>query len=351
MSHLLLVEDDAGVAKLLALAMRSLGHTVTVAPDGYAGLDALDRETVDVVLLDVMMPGIDGFETARRMRVRSQVPIVMLTARSDPVDIVAGLECGADDYVTKPAEPRVLDARVKAILRRATPAPEDVVVHRIGDLVLDPGARKLSRGASEVPLTPTEFDVAHELRTPTAALLASAESLAHPETRDVASGLVIPQLRRLAGLTEDLLEISRLDAGRAAVVPSQVDLVDLVREVVDETGRPVDVALSAPAELPVELDPARTRVVVRNLVATACSTAPRRSPCGWARPWGRRSCPSPTPARGCRPTCASACSTGSPAATRPGTAPRPAWGWPSPARTPACSAARSTWAPTGPPSP
>lgn len=163
MSHLLLVEDDAGVAKLLALAMRSLGHTVTVAPDGYAGLDALDRETVDVVLLDVMMPGIDGFETARRMRVRSQVPIVMLTARSDPVDIVAGLECGADDYVTKPAEPRVLDARVKAILRRATPAPEDVVVHRIGDLVLDPGARKLSRGASEVPLTPTEFDVLAEL--------------------------------------------------------------------------------------------------------------------------------------------------------------------------------------------
>ena len=163
MSHLLLVEDDAGVAELLALAMRSLGHTVTVAPDGYAGLDALDRETVDVVLLDVMMPGIDGFETARRMRVRSQVPIVMLTARSDPVDIVAGLECGADDYVTKPAEPRVLDARVKAILRRATPAPEDVVVHRIGDLVLDPGARKLSRGASEVPLTPTEFDVLAEL--------------------------------------------------------------------------------------------------------------------------------------------------------------------------------------------
>lgn len=163
MSHLLLVEDDAGVAELLALAMRSLGHTVTVAPDGYAGLDALDRETVDVVLLDVMMPGIDGFETARRMRARSQVPIVMLTARSDPVDIVAGLECGADDYVTKPAEPRVLDARVKAILRRATPAPEDVVVHRIGDLVLDPGARKLSRGASEVPLTPTEFDVLTEL--------------------------------------------------------------------------------------------------------------------------------------------------------------------------------------------
>lgn len=163
MSHLLLVEDDAGVAKLLALAMRSLGHTVTVAPDGYAGLDALDKQTVDVVLLDVMMPGIDGFETARRMRARSQVPIVMLTARSDPVDIVAGLECGADDYVTKPAEPRVLDARVKAILRRATPAPEDVVVHRIGDLVLDPGARKLSRGASEVPLTPTEFDVLAEL--------------------------------------------------------------------------------------------------------------------------------------------------------------------------------------------
>lgn len=112
-------------------------------------------------------------------------------------------------------------------------------------------------------------DVAHELRTPTAALLASAESLAHVETRDEASALVIPQLRRLAGLTEDLLEISRMDAGRAVVVPSRVDLVDLVREVLDETGRPGDVTLDAPAWLPVELDPARTRVVVRNLVANA----------------------------------------------------------------------------------
>lgn len=111
-------------------------------------------------------------------------------------------------------------------------------------------------------------DVAHELRTPTAALLASAESLAHGETRDEASALVIPQLRRLAGLTEDLLEISRMDAGRAVVVPSRVDLVDLVREVLSEAGRD-DVTLDAPAWLPVELDPARTRVVVRNLVANA----------------------------------------------------------------------------------
>lgn len=163
MSRLLLVEDDAGVAELLALALTALGHAVTIAPDGFAGLDALAREPVDVVLLDVMMPGIDGFETARRMRATSQVPIVMLTARSDPIDIVAGLECGADDYVTKPAEPRVLDARVKAILRRSVPGPEAVAAHVIGDLHLDLAGRRLLRGDEEVPLTPTEFDVLAEL--------------------------------------------------------------------------------------------------------------------------------------------------------------------------------------------
>ncbi len=112
-------------------------------------------------------------------------------------------------------------------------------------------------------------DVAHELRTPTAALLASAEALEHPETRDEAAVLIAPQLRRLAGLTEDLLEISRMDAGRAHVEPSRIDLMDLVNEVIDDCGRPTDVSLVGCFPLEVSTDPARLRVIVRNLVANA----------------------------------------------------------------------------------
>ncbi len=112
-------------------------------------------------------------------------------------------------------------------------------------------------------------DVAHELRTPTAALLASAEALEHPETRDEAAVLIAPQLRRLAGLTEDLLEISRMDAGRAHVEPSRIDLMDLVNEVIDDCGAPSDVRLVGCFPLEVSTDAARLRVIVRNLVANA----------------------------------------------------------------------------------
>lgn len=112
-------------------------------------------------------------------------------------------------------------------------------------------------------------DVAHELRTPTAALLASAEALEHPETRDEAAVLVAPQLRRLASLTEDLLEISRMDAGQAPVVRSRIDLMDLIAEVIAESGAPADVDVDGPAPVQISTDPARLRVVVRNLVANA----------------------------------------------------------------------------------
>ncbi len=112
-------------------------------------------------------------------------------------------------------------------------------------------------------------DVAHELRTPTAALLASAEALENPATRDEAAPLVAPQLRRLSTLTEDLLEISRMDAGRATLIRSWVDVVDLIREVVAETGRPAEVTVVAPGALAAEVDAARLRVAVRNLIANA----------------------------------------------------------------------------------
>jgi len=162
MSQVLLVEDDAGVAELLALALRSLGHSVTTAEDGLAGLEAAARNRFDVMLLDVMMPGIDGFETARRLRAASILPIIMLTARSDPIDIVAGLECGADDYVTKPAEPRVLDARIKAVLRRTTPQGPDATL-RLGSLWIDTLAMTVTRDGEPVCLTPTELRLLVEL--------------------------------------------------------------------------------------------------------------------------------------------------------------------------------------------
>lgn len=176
MSVLLLVEDDPGVAEALRLALTSLGHQVELAPDGPAGLAALAQRHFDVMLLDVMMPGIDGFETARRVRAGSLLPIIMLTARSDPIDIVAGLECGADDYVTKPVEPRVLDARIKAVLRRAVPAGRNVSL-AFGDLVIDPDAMTVTRGGEPVALTPTELRLLLELAEHTGQVLSRHQLL------------------------------------------------------------------------------------------------------------------------------------------------------------------------------
>ncbi|SNU01934.1 DNA-binding response regulator, OmpR family, contains REC and winged-helix (wHTH) domain [Ruaniaceae bacterium KH17] len=162
MSSLLLVEDDPGVAEALRLALVSLGHRVELAETGEAALDAVGQRDFDVMLLDVMMPGIDGFETARRVRLGSLLPIIMLTARSDPIDIVAGLECGADDYVTKPVEPRVLDARVKAVLRRAAPAGSEGLL-RFGELAINRAAMTVTRAGEPVSLTPTELRLLLEL--------------------------------------------------------------------------------------------------------------------------------------------------------------------------------------------
>jgi DNA-binding response OmpR family regulator len=159
MTRLLLVEDDAAVAEALSLALRGLGHDVTVADSGERAIATLfgGGPSVEAVLLDVMLPGIDGFEVCRQVRARSMVPVVLLTARGDPVDVVVGLEVGADDYVVKPVEPRVVDARVKAILRRVTtpPEPSDPTM-RIGHLVVDPLAMTAAWDGADVPLTATE---------------------------------------------------------------------------------------------------------------------------------------------------------------------------------------------------
>jgi len=154
--RLLLVEDDEALAEALSLALRALGHDVVHAPTGERALATLDQ--ADFVLLDVMLPGIDGFEVCRRIRASSRLPIVLLTARGDPIDIVAGLECGADDYVVKPAEPRVLDARIKAIGRRAVPTTVPAAMPlRAGYLEIDAAAMSVTRDGTELALTATEI--------------------------------------------------------------------------------------------------------------------------------------------------------------------------------------------------
>jgi two-component system, OmpR family, response regulator MtrA len=158
MTTVLLVEDDPAARQGLELALRRLGYDVRSAADGAAALrDAGEaREApVDVVVLDVMLPGVDGFEVCRRLRKDSDVPVIMLTARGDDFDIVGGLEAGADDYVVKPVEPRVLDARIRAVLRRT--ARPGSPAETYGELVIDRASLIVRQAGQEVLLSPTEL--------------------------------------------------------------------------------------------------------------------------------------------------------------------------------------------------
>jgi two-component system, OmpR family, response regulator MtrA len=155
MATVLLVEDDPAARQALELALRRLGYDVRLAETGEAALESISGTALDVVVLDVMLPGVDGFEVCRRLRRDSDVPVIMLTARGDDFDIVAGLEAGADDYVVKPVQPRVLDARIRAVLRRlaqASTAPETYQ-----DLVIDRGSLTVGLRGREISLTPTEL--------------------------------------------------------------------------------------------------------------------------------------------------------------------------------------------------
>lgn len=156
--RVLLVDDDVRLFDLLSTYLGQNDFHVTSATDGPRGLAALEAGTFDVVLLDLMMPGMDGIEVCRRIRQKSNVPVLMLTARGDETDRVVGLEMGADDYIAKPFSPRELVARIKAVLRRARP---DVVGERLvaGDIVVDLGQRTVTRAGERVELTGLEFDL------------------------------------------------------------------------------------------------------------------------------------------------------------------------------------------------
>src|SRR4051812_5105127 len=156
-SRVLLIDDDARLPELLASYLGQNGVSLTAAPDGLRGLQALEQGAFDAVLLDVMMPGMDGLEVCRRIRAKSNVPVIMLTARGDETDRVVGLELGADDYVAKPFSPRELLARLKAVLRRSRP---EVLSEELsaGDVKVDIGSRIVHVKGAAIDLTGIEFD-------------------------------------------------------------------------------------------------------------------------------------------------------------------------------------------------
>ncbi len=183
----LLVDDDRELARLLTDYLATHGVAVDNVEDGITALDRLATgiEAYDIVLLDVMLPGIDGFEVCRRIRARHDIPIVMLTARGEDTDRVVGLELGADDYVPKPFSPRELLARMRAVLRRARPGPGHGGGDRVevGDLVVEVPAHKATLGGKELQLTSFEFRV----------LVALARRAGETVTREELAGVVLPK--------------------------------------------------------------------------------------------------------------------------------------------------------------
>jgi DNA-binding response OmpR family regulator len=155
----LVVEDERTIAEAVAARLRAEGFAVHVAGDGPGAVEAARRLRPDVVVLDVMLPGFDGFEVCRRLQAERPVPVLMLTARDDETDLLVGLAVGADDYLTKPFSMRELAARVHALLRRTTKAAAGEPPIVLGDLEINRAERRVTRAGVEAHLTPTEFDL------------------------------------------------------------------------------------------------------------------------------------------------------------------------------------------------
>ena len=161
----LVVEDEASIASFVSLYLTNAGYLVQTVGSGQEGLDKADSEKPDLIVLDLMLPDVDGIEVCRRIRQSSEIPILMLTARDEDVDKIIGLEVGADDYLTKPFNPRELVARVKSILRRSVPERRELETKQLkhGDLEIDAGRREVRVAGTEIQLAPKEFDLLWEL--------------------------------------------------------------------------------------------------------------------------------------------------------------------------------------------
>jgi DNA-binding response OmpR family regulator len=162
-TRILAVEDDERIRTAVKMALEDEGWVVEEAETGEDALVAFARHPSDVVLIDIMLPGVDGFEVCRSIRRTSDVPIVMVTARADTHDVVAGLEAGADDYLTKPFAPKELSARIRALMRRARKPESGNATMRFGDLEIIPDAGVVRRAGTEMHLTKTEFRLLCEL--------------------------------------------------------------------------------------------------------------------------------------------------------------------------------------------
>jgi DNA-binding response OmpR family regulator len=157
---ILLVDDEANIVDLGRLYLERENYRVEAAYDGDQALDAIREKNPALVVLDIMLPGIDGFEVCRRVRAENDVPIIMLTARDEDIDKIVGLELGADDYLTKPFNPRELVARVRAILRRSDRAtPSSAKPLHLADVTIDPGAREVTVAGEPIQLRTKEFDL------------------------------------------------------------------------------------------------------------------------------------------------------------------------------------------------
>ncbi len=161
---IVVIEDEAPIAESVAARLRSEGHRVEIAGDGVTGVALVDRLAPDLVVLDLMLPGLDGLEVCRRIQRERWVPVLMLTARDTEHDLEVGLAVGADDYLTKPFSARELVARVSALLRRAergtdTAARDDEALLTVGPVELDPARRRVRCDGEQIHLTPTEFDL------------------------------------------------------------------------------------------------------------------------------------------------------------------------------------------------
>ncbi|MDR2294916.1 MAG: response regulator transcription factor [Microbacterium sp.] len=156
-SRILVVDDDTALAEMIGIVLRTEGFDTVFCADGSEAVQAFRDEKPDLILLDLMLPGMDGIEVCRRIRTESGIPVIMLTARADTADVVTGLEAGADDYMVKPFNPKELVARIRTRLRPTTAGDSEVL--RVGDLTIDVAAHEVRRANEVIALTPLEFEL------------------------------------------------------------------------------------------------------------------------------------------------------------------------------------------------